>query len=263
VNKLLLILLASVTILCSVPSGSQAQEYASFGPYFQYAFDLHRANFQQLPGVPSCCPRYGDGSGKTIGLGFLSLFPLTNQFEIGIRGGYEKSTGILSRTEETTVYDNGPITGAFEHTLNITMSNITIEPMIGYHLFNGFSVHLGISTRILLSTTYFQAETIVRPQDAGTFLDSLGADTHSRIRNQYSGEIPGASSLEFALTPSISYRLPLDRHGSFFLQPELSYLFGLTSIGANLDWKINSFRLGIAIITTNFTKPQGTEKGKE
>ncbi|HET9135914.1 MAG TPA: hypothetical protein VFO76_04695 [Candidatus Kapabacteria bacterium] len=259
-NRFLHILFATVFVLWSTASKSVAQEYAVFGPYFHYTFDFHSANFQQLPGVPSCCPRYGSGSGNTIGLGFLSLFPLTNQFEIGVRGGYEKATGILSRTEETTVFNNGPVTGAFEHTLNVTMTDIIIEPMLGYRLINGLIVHLGISTRILLSTTYDQAETIVKPQDAGTFLDSTGSDTHSRIRNQYSGEIPGVSSLQFALTPSIAYRLPLDNEGSFFLQPELSYVFGLTSIGKDLDWKVNSFRLSLAIVTTNLTRPPSKEK---
>ena len=71
-----------------------------------------------------------------------------------------------------------------------------------------------------MAQEYSAAETITQPDGAGTFIDSNGNDTHSRIRNVSSGEIPNPSTLQLGIVGGISWRFPLNRRGTLVLAPE-------------------------------------------
>ena len=226
-----------------------AQDKASYGIFGDFSLNEHSANFQGLPGVPSCCPRYETGNGTGPAFGGIYQLPLTELFDLELRAAYRSLSGTLSATEATTVLHNGvPAQGSFQHTLTTGLSTVGIEPMVGMKIIGDLHLNLGLGAGILLSKTYAQHEEIVQPDGGGTFLDSNGNDTHSRIRNNLSGTIPNASALQLAALGGISYPLPLTASHTAFLVPEFLYSFGLTKIASDLTWNVNSLRFGLALM---------------
>lgn len=222
---------------------------ASYGIFGDLSLNQHSANFQHLPGVPSCCPRYEKGTGTGPAFGGLYQLPLIDRFDFQLRVLYHSLSGTLSGTEPVTVFHNGaPVQGAFQHTLDTKLSTINIEPMLGIRVIGNLRASFGLEAGLLLSKTYAQQEEIAEPAGSGTFLDSLGNDSRQRIRNQLSGTIPNSTSLQLAVLGGISYALPLNARHTVFLVPEIFYSFGITRIASDLVWKVNSLRLGTAII---------------
>jgi len=176
--------------------------------------------------------------------------PLTELFDFQIRADYHSLNGTLSATETTEVLgpSGTPVLGAFQHTLIATLATIGIEPMLGIRVIGDLYVHAGLSAGILVSKKYSQQEEIIQPDGGGTFEDSNGNDTHSRVRNNLSGTIPNASSFQLAALGGISYMLPLNRSRTLFLAPEIFYNFGITKIASDLTWRVNSIRAGIALM---------------
>ncbi len=221
---------------------------ATYGVFGDFSLNQHNANFQGLPGVPSCCPRYETGSGTGPAFGGLYQLPLTSLFDLQFRVAYRSLSGTLSETEQITVLQNGaPVKGAFKHTLASGISTVGIEPMLGMKVIGDLRVNLGFSAGILLAKSYSQQEEIVQPDGAGTFLDSLGNDTHSRIRNQLTGTIPDASAIQVSALGGFSYPLPLNADRTIFLVPEILYSLGITRIASALTWNVNSIRFGVAL----------------
>ncbi|MDP4235800.1 MAG: OmpA family protein [Bacteroidota bacterium] len=235
-------------ILAFAASGF-AQDRPSFGIFGDFSLNKHSANFQQLPGVPSCCPRYESGSGTGPAFGGLYFEPLSELFDLELRALYHSLSGTLSETEATTVLHNGvPTQGAFQHTLSTGLSTISIEPMLDLKLIGDLRMNFGFDVGILLAKSYSEQEEITQPDGAGTFLDSVGGDTHSRIRNQQSGTIPNASTLQVAALGGLSYALPLNAGHTTYLVPEVLYSFGITKIASDLAWNVNSLRIGASIV---------------
>ncbi|MFI5263922.1 MAG: OmpA family protein [Candidatus Kapaibacterium sp.] len=238
-----------------------AQERSLFGIFGDFSLNQHSANFQQLPGVPSCCPRYETGNGTGPAFGGLYHLPLNDLFDLELRAIYRSLSGTLTETEGVTVLHNGaPVQGAFKHTLSSGLSTVGIEPMLGIKIVGDLRINIGLDIGLLLAKSYAQQEEIVQPDGAGTFLDSSGNDTHSRIRNQLTGTIANASALQAAIVGGISYPLPLNAHHTTYLVPEVLYNLGLTKIASDLMWNVNSIRFGFAI---EFSPEKEAERRKE
>jgi len=232
-----------------------AQDNAAFGLFGDVSLNHHSANFQGLPGVPSCCPRYETGTGTGPAFGGLYQLPLTDLFDLQLRALYHSLNATLSATEATTVLSptGTPVVGAFQHTLAAGLSTVAIEPLVGIKIIGDLRLNIGFDAGVLISKTYSQQEEIVQPSGGGTFLDSAGNDTHSRIRNQLSGTIPNASAFQLAALGGVSYALPLNRDCTMFLAPEILYSFGITKVASDLSWTVNSLRLGMAILFSSGT----------
>ncbi|MDZ4746192.1 MAG: OmpA family protein [bacterium] len=228
---------------------ASAQDRKAFGMYGQYALNMHAADFQQLPGVPNCCPRFERGIGPGFALGVLYDIPFNDLFRLQLRAGYRSLGGELSTIEPTTILENGSATpGEFTHTLAASLSNVGIEPMIRIRAFENFSINVGLSAGVVFAQTYDQREQITQPENSGTFLDSLGNDTHMRVRNQSSGDIPNASPFHVALLGGVSYSLPLNNKRTLFLAPEATYTFGITPLASGLSWNVHAIRLGVSVL---------------
>jgi hypothetical protein len=226
-----------------------AQERTAYGIYGSFSDNLHSANFQHLPGVPSCCPRFETGSGGGASFGAVYIHPLASNVGVQVRAGYQSLGGTLTETEVTTVYHNGaPTTGAFKHTLEAHINEIGIQPMIDVSLFGALKFSVGARVAAVITKTFSEQEQIVQPDGAGTFADSLGNDTHSRLRNQYSGTIPNAASVFFSGVTLLSYTVPMNEHKTIVARPEISFIYGFTPVADNLAWHINAVRFGVAIL---------------
>ncbi len=221
-----------------------------YGLYGAYDLNQHSADFRQLPGVPNCCPRFEEGSGTGPAYGALVELPLTSRFFLNLRLGYMSHDATLTAEEPTTVIVGGVAQqGAFTHTVDASLSTIGIEPMVSWNATgtSGLHVHLGFRLATLMKNAFSQQEVVSQPANSGTFVDSNGNDTQSRIRNEYSGDIPNASTLAISGAVGVSYELPLNADRTMFLVPEVFYFYGLSQVVDGLDWKVNAIRPGLAV----------------
>ncbi len=212
-----------------------------YGLMFHLGINSHSANFQKLPNVPSCCPRYESGTGSGINIGGLVEFPLADKLMLSARVGYSSLNATLTTQEPLPVIIDGQLTNIFsEHSVAASLSNIGIEPLLGYRPFGDFSLHAGGRLGFTMQKKYDQKEMIM-PQYGGTFGDGR------RINNDLQGDIPNASSIVAALLVGASYDLPLNSGRTFLLAPEIFYSLALTPVASDLEWKANSVRFGISL----------------
>jgi outer membrane protein OmpA-like peptidoglycan-associated protein len=233
-------------VLCcyySLAEAQPGQELASrYGGYLNGSLNLHSANFQTLPGVPSCCPRFetGNGFGTSLGVFYDWIFQFSLSFEL--RFGYSSLNATLTKDEVTTVTLNDvSVSGIFEHTVRSKTGLLAITPLAKYEIFKSWNFLGGITAGLVLSNTYSQQEEIIQPESNGTF------ENGKRIRNQYSGATPNASKLYAGFTLGIQYQLPLNSSNTLQLLPELQFTYGITPIAAATSWKAHSIKAGVSI----------------
>lgn len=241
---LMLALLAPASIFGqNVPSENSGQEARTrFGGYGHVNLNLHSAGFSALPGVPNCCPEYESGFGIGPTLGLLFETPLSSQLMLSLRGGYSVAGATLARDEETTVEQDGeavPMT--IEHTLESSLANIGLEPLIGLRLGNGLMLMGGTRVGYGLGADYAQMEKISDETLRGTF------ENGQRSRHESEGEIPGASAIQASLLAGASYEMPLNPEGTLLAVPELFFSYGITPVSGDVTWNAHALRGGIAV----------------
>ncbi|MFN8361052.1 MAG: OmpA family protein [Candidatus Kapaibacterium sp.] len=239
--RLFLILLLIAGSVSASAQNTADKVRTRYGIYGDFGLNTHSANFQKLPGVPSCCPRYEDGSGSGISLGALMEFPLAENMLLSMRVGYSSLNATLKTTEPLPVIINGQLTDIFsEHSVAATLSSVGIEPLVGYKVFGDMYLQLGGRLGLMMQKGYEQKEQI-KDGYPGTFGDGR------RVNNELSGDIPNASGIAASLMFGGSYDLPLNKDRTFILAPEVFYSLGLNQIASDLDWKANTLRFGIAL----------------
>jgi len=251
---------ACLTLLLVFLAFSPARAQDTLRPRYGVAggvnINTHSADFRALPGVPNCCPRFTAGSGFGVAAGALAEFPFAFDFLFTLRAEYIDHRALLSEREAVTVIvDGARQNGAFEHRVDATISSIGLQPGVAWRLLDHLFLSAGVRGALLLQRDYQQEERIVEPLDRGTFLDSAGTDSHSRVRNARSGELPNSASLLVQPTLGLSYELPLNRRGTLLLVPEVSFAFALTDIVGGVDWRTHGLRAGIALKYSPAPKP--------
>jgi outer membrane protein OmpA-like peptidoglycan-associated protein len=251
---ILLVFLAFYLLVSLGFSQETSNSNPKYGIYAAYNLNQHVADFRRLPGVPNCCPHFEKGSGMGITLGALMELPLSDMFFLGLRLGYTTLDGLLTQKEGTTVITNGIAgDGEFEHKVDAAIGNMGLEVLFGIsplkniNLIKNINLYLGLRVGLNFSATYEQSEQITKPATGATFLDSLGIDSHSRIRNVHTGDIPESNSFQLFAIGGVSYDLPLNSRGSLMVSPEIFYSFNLTDVVKDSVWSINSMRFGAAI----------------
>lgn len=247
-RKILLVLTALVFMDATM---IVAQEYAdqpnsprpSYGISAGVDFNFHNADFIGLPGIPSCCPRFETGTGFGLNCGLYYSFPVNSSFDIYLKAVYTDLSGLLSKTEPVVVSDvNGNATlGEFEHSVDSKISSVGLAPMLSYKLSSNLRLEAGFRLGFLMNKTYEQKEEITKPS-FGTY-----QGTTFRIRNEYSGDIPDASSIEAAVLIGAAYDLPLNKQWTWFLVPEVHYGIGLTPVASGETWNVSAFQCAIGI----------------
>lgn len=243
-------------LIILIPFSLFSQEYieepysprASYGAFAGIGINLHSADFQGFSGVPSCCPGYETGSGIGLNLGLFYNIPVADQLDLSLRAKFLQLGGTLSRTENELVStsDGGSTLGEFEHSFTSSINSFALEPLLEFKLSNQFRLRGGFRVGYLMSADLDEhQEELVSPSD-GVFVDENG-ENPTRIRNQYSGEIPDASSIEAAFLAGISYDVPLNESHTLFLVPQLDISLGLTSFVPDFGWTSNSFVGGVGV----------------
>lgn len=219
-----------------------------YGVYGGINYNVQIAEFKKLPGIPDCCPIFGNGDGMGFNIGVLYEHKLDDKFWLAGRLGIMTLDGQLIKDESIGVILNtGYVDGSIEHKIDSKIMNFGFEPSIMYTPIDKLYVSGGLRLGLNLTKTVDKVETLKSPAGSGTYVDSLGNDTHSRTRNAFNGDIPNAISFQAAIVGGVSYELPLNKQGNLTISPELSYYMPLTKLVENTDWKVSPIKLGVAI----------------
>ena len=112
---------------------SVAQESnQTIGIYGGYNHNINLANFQKIPDVPNCCPKFEYGYGSGFNLGILFEHKLSNSMVFSSRIEHNNFDAILKTLEPTQVIMNNSIlsSGAYILTLETQSESITTTLMI-------------------------------------------------------------------------------------------------------------------------------------
>ncbi|HRT68054.1 MAG TPA: hypothetical protein P5216_04875, partial [Bacteroidota bacterium] len=201
---------------------------------------IFTSDFSNLPGVPSCCPEFTNGTGSGFYLGASIDYPLNYLMQLTLRATYSQSNGKLTSTDTTTIILDGKnSTGEFEHLLDAKFGTFGLEPLFTYKLKPDLALHGGFRIGFLTNSYYYQEEKITKPADRGTFIDGRSK------RNQSEGKIEEASAMQAGLKLGASYKLPLNKEKTLFLVPELFYTYNFTNLVKDRDWKYHQLSLGV------------------
>jgi outer membrane protein OmpA-like peptidoglycan-associated protein len=230
----------------------------AYGIWGSVNLNFHSSDFKSIPSCPSCSPGYKDGFGLGFSLGALVDFPIYDSWSLSGKIFYKDLSGVLTSIESTSIVqkttnDKGEIIyklapGEFEHRIDASLSIFGISPSLKYNFYDKFYCNFGIQSAILIQKEYSQVERITKP-NFGTFLDSKGEDTYSRERNKYSGALKSTNSIHFGANLGLSYKLPMNKKGDIFFEPEISYNFAFSNIISSNQvnkWKVNSLDFGVA-----------------
>jgi outer membrane protein OmpA-like peptidoglycan-associated protein len=119
-------------------------------------------------------------------------------------------------------------------------------PMLSYRPFDGFNIKLGIDGGYLLTKEYAQKEQLVKPDNSGTF------ENGKRTRNEFTGEIPEASSVLILGVGGLSYEIPLNANRTVNLCPEVMYEYAFTPVVKGLTWNSHQLRFGASLTFSSF-----------
>lgn len=219
-----------------------------FGVNLNYNYVISSADFQALPGIPNCCPRFDYGYDYNLGVSFFYRSFLSDNWNLQYDFRYlNLSSKFESKESETFGTSNGFIQGEFTHYLEAEIDLLSINPSLAYNYYN-FNFNFGFALSYYLNKRYNQREQITQPFDRGTFLDSMGNDSGNRIRNANSGNLKSSRDFGFSLIPRISYKLPLNKEKSIFLEPTISTEFNLLDISKEMNWSSLNLSAGLSLV---------------
>jgi outer membrane protein OmpA-like peptidoglycan-associated protein len=240
---------ALILMLCLAPTASSQQMPDRYGGYFHIVFNNYKALFSGLPGVPSCCPTYEDGGGTGFATGLLYEHPFAQQLMYQLRLGVADLGGSFKTDEPFMASVEGVATpGLLRHTIDAKLWALEFSPLLVYKPYPKFSFLFGGIGAYLFQKRYEQKETLIQP-DIGVFENGL------RERNVFEGDIPNVNALQFSLAVGARYDFPFDERRRWWGAMEFFYTFGLTQAVRSLDWRINTVRLGVALMYAGDVPP--------
>ncbi len=223
------------------------------GAYVDYNRNMFNANFSNFPTDFRCDPEFPftDGSGSGFAVGLLAEYPLSPMFTLEGRLGYTTLGGRLSRV--VTIGNTGIVGGTqpldkveSEHALEATLQAFSFEPDLNILLFGKVRATVGLRTAFLTGATYVQNETLLSPSYATFASDS------TRVRNQFSGTIPNANTVQLAAVLGLGFDLPVGKNST--LTPEVRYNAGLSKL-SDVDWSVSTLQFGLSYRYLLFKTP--------
>lgn len=242
VVSLLCFILSASLLSAQMPTAAEKQQAQKIGGYVGYQYNLHNAAFSQLPGVPSCCPKFNSGTGAGVSIGALYELPLSRVSSLLVRGGYSSIGATLKETQTigNALQGDNVVSAEVEHYLETSLGILSLQPGIAYSPFDfPLSFHVGFEAGMLLTKNYKQREVLIRPDNA------VFQDTKSGIRNESEGTIANTNSLRLAGFAGIGTEIPIGKN--LTLAPALEYFYGLTNVLADSSWTASTVRLTTAI----------------
>jgi outer membrane protein OmpA-like peptidoglycan-associated protein len=217
------------------------------GAYGALSINFHNAGFGALPGYPSCCPEYNDGTTVSPAFGALMEIPMARNWRMQLRLGYSTMSGELTDRRvigNEPVLDNGPVPiGSrrdieVDYLLNASMPMVVFEPAVAFKVLDLFWLYAGARGGLLLGNSFRQSETLVSP-DGYVF-----AENGTTVRNNLTADIPDAQTIQLHAAVGLGYELHVAR--DIMLAPEVRYFLPITQV-ASVDWAVQSFQLGASL----------------
>lgn len=201
----------------------------------------YNADMSSLPGIPSCCPGYEDGSGTFYTIGGAFELPLATDIFFNTRLVFANFSGTLSATEERLVTRNmDTATATIGHSIELSQPAFLFEELIGWRPIDRFRVLAGIRADFMVGGSFHQKEEIVTPDD-------IRFENDSRVRLEIESDIPREQRANVAFMAGLRYDLPLQSDGSLVLSPELFYWHGVSNLVAARQLTMSGIRIGIGV----------------
>ena len=216
------------------------------GAYANYNYNIHLAEFTELPGYPSCCPKFETGNGSGISIGALFSYPIVPALSFDFRLGISSLGSYLTKNENigNTIVKQVGSTGnvirdvTVEHSINSSLLAIDLEPGLTFRFFKSVVSQVGFKFGYFLNMKFDIQEKIVSPDNV-VFLDGR------LVRNDFAAQdIPDKNQILAAGVIGLGYELPIMKDG--YLTPEIRYNLPFTNI-SSVSWKPAVFQFGASI----------------
>ncbi len=239
-KKIVLTFVFIVSYFSLLSNEDNLKPYFYVGGYAGANLNLHQAGFRELPGIPSCCPKFETGSGLGANFGGLFRLPINMNYSFELKFGYQNLSGKLSKEEfigNSEIRDAKPpyetievVKAISEHSVDGNIQAITFNPMFVWHLPYKFRWNIGAQIGYLITNQFSQEERLLSPDNI------VYSDTKSRLRNVYQNlEIPEVNKLQAFIQTSLSYEIPFGKN--MLLLPEVGVAYPLTNVFSG-EWKI-------------------------
>ncbi len=220
---------------------------ARYGVFAHYAFSMHSADFPRMTGTVSCCSSFTGGTGSGAHLGMVIELPVNVHQLLALRLDYLRQGFAMTTPEATRIISGSSVqSGLFEHHLEGSVSGFGVEPLFILSPLPHWMFSVGGRVGLIVTSNYSQWEQLSQPSGVGTFMNADGSDSHSRVRNEFSGIVPNVN-VQFAAVLGVSYELPMNRKKSWLLCPELYYHYSVSTVTSDLVWKAHVLSLGVAL----------------
>ena len=208
----------------------------SFGGFAGLGYAMHKGEFSGLQGIPNCCPQFSNATGIGPAIDIAMHYTINPVFGAGLRFGINGIGGNFTHDQKQVVMSpQNEIT--ITHTINTSISLLAFEPEWTF-FYEKFLLGIGPVFGLPVSSNVDQKETVSQ----GTF------NNGSRIRNEFTGDIPGMPALIFGAGASLKYQLPMNVLGNMRLVPELRVLKTFNEFSASTSWTALQFRAGIGVM---------------
>jgi len=243
VKKAVLVVYTFILLVVNLHSQVTYVERNKYGLYGYGMFQQHLVDFKNLPGIPSCCDGFKNTTGTGYSFGLMSDIPFNRRIGLQFRGGFTQKSVLLQREQNEVIHiDRMPFPGTFRQSIDTKIRSITLEPILTFTLMNQLFFGAGPWMGITTSSSYYQKEEVVYPEQGGVFIEN-----QQRIRNEVRGSLLQLRSTSFGTCAGLWVEIPLNNSKKLFLSPEIFYVGTFTPVLTDISWNtINSFRYGIS-----------------
>jgi outer membrane protein OmpA-like peptidoglycan-associated protein len=249
---------STLVLTLVIASTSLYGQRTEYGLMIGAAYNAHHAEFTQLGSYASCCPSFTGGSGVGPMAGLFVTAPLSTSplpsWRVQGRLLYSVNSAVLTNDERSFVADLRDsarvVPALFRHELQATLTSVGIEPVIAFRPFAAFDVMVGGRVGMTLRSHFRQTETLVEPEDFGSYLGS------GRTWVEHDTEIPDASTLTLGVVGGLRYVLPLNTDATLLLIPELTAHVQLTNVSTTAPWSMVQVRGGLGLVFSPKKRPE-------
>lgn len=238
--SLLLLLPAS---LCMAQERQVRPELWRLGGYAGGQIIGYTVDIAGLPGIPTCCPEFTDGSGQGMAIGAsyeLRLPQVDPRFSVGTKLLFSLYGTTLEAEERKLVTaDRDTATAIFGHTIE------TSQPALGAEFYGGFEVMPRLTllgggrVDMMLGGSYHQQEEIISPE-------TIRYENDQRTRLVFDGSIPEENPLHLSAVIGARYDIPINLDHTLYLSPEVIFWQGFSNIINGNEWTMRGVRFGLS-----------------
>ena len=204
-------------------------------------FTTAQTSFRQLPGFPSCCPQFDGGSGVGPAFSLGVDVPITGSWFGSVRLGTADRSHTLSTTELIDVIvGNTLVTGSIEHTLDLSLRDVTLEALIGYRI-GALQLRAGAGYGWRTFGQLQAAERLTGPSGA------VFVDTRTDTRNVRTDDLPQTVTSSAHLVGDVGLDIPLDERRRWVVTPEVGLAVFTASMTSVTSWTIAAPSIGLRL----------------